>query len=132
MDKMLFCNDGFGAIIISSTYENGQGTLIFDKSVTGGGQYRGQESLKSIVLPETVETSGDFYDCTGLCELYCKATTPPIAFDKFLSYYKGSGTQPYQPIGCIIYVPKESVELYKTAKYWSDYKNYIIGYDFNE
>ena len=131
-DKMLFCNDGFGAIIISSTYENGQGTLIFDKSVTGGGQYSGQESLKSIVLPETVETSGNFYGCTGLCELYCKATTPPIAFYNFLSYYKEGTTQPYQPIGCIIYVPKESVELYKTAKYWSDYESYIIGYDFNE
>ena len=34
MDKMLFCNDGFGAIIISSTYENGQGVITFDGTVT--------------------------------------------------------------------------------------------------
>lgn len=31
-----------------------------------------------------------------------------------------------------IYVPKESVEAYKSAKYWSDYADDIVGYDFEE
>jgi len=29
-----------------------------------------------------------------------------------------------------IYVPRNSVEAYKAAEYWSDYKSYIVGYDF--
>ena len=29
-----------------------------------------------------------------------------------------------------IYVPRASVDAYKTAKYWSNYKSYIYGYDF--
>lgn len=129
-NKMLFCDDGFGAILVSSTFENGQGVLLFDKHVTGGGAYSGEERLKSILLPPTVKTAGNYYECTNLRELYCKATTPPTADSDFLSYYKYGTTKPYQPIGCTIYVPKESVALYKAAKYWSDYDNYIVGYDF--
>lgn len=32
--------------------------------------------------------------------------------------------------GCKIYVPTESVEAYKTAKYWNSYASSIVGYDF--
>lgn len=131
-DKMLFCDNGFGAILVSSIFEDGQGTLIFDKPVTSSGAYSGMERLKSIVLPPTVETMGSFYECTGLKAIYCKATTPPIANSHFLSYYKYGTGNPYQPLACTIYVPQESVELYKTAKYWSDYETRIIGYDFDE
>lgn len=129
-DRMLFCDSGFGAILVSSIFENGQGTLIFDKPVTSSGGYNGMKRLKSIVLPPTIETMGSFYECTGLEEIYCKATTPPAAGDHFLSKY--NVPQGYIPLDCIVYVPNESVELYKNAKYWSDYKNYIVGYDFNE
>lgn len=127
--KMLFCDSGFGAILVSSNYEDGQGLLIFDKPVTCGGYYSGNERLKSIVLPSTVETMGNFYECTGLRELYCKAKMPPIADYNFLSRFTGTS---YKPIECTIYVPKESVELYKTTQHWSNHKNYIVGYDFDE
>ena len=36
----------------------------------------------------------------------------------------------YEPIGCTIYVPTESVDAYKAAEYWSEYADYIVGYDF--
>jgi hypothetical protein len=29
-----------------------------------------------------------------------------------------------------IYVPTESVDAYKRAKYWSDWASAIVGYDF--
>ena len=32
--------------------------------------------------------------------------------------------------GCKIYVPRNSVEAYKAAEYWSDYASDIEGYDF--
>lgn len=129
-DKMLICDSGFGAILVSSTYEAGQGTLIFDKPVTSSGAYNSMERLKSIVLPSTVETMGSFYECTELKTIYCKATTPPIAHEHFLSYYYQSGRQQYKLIPCTIYVPHESVELYKTAEYWSEHSSRIVGYDF--
>lgn len=31
---------------------------------------------------------------------------------------------------CVIYVHNNSVDAYKNAKYWRDYANYIVGYDF--
>lgn len=127
--KMLFCDEGFGAILISSIYEDGQGLLTFDKPVTCGGRYGGNERLQSIILPSTVETMGWFGDCTGLSELYCKAKTPPVADYNFLSRFTGTG---YKPIECKIYVPTESVELYQTAQHWSNHKRYIVGYDFDE
>ena len=34
------------------------------------------------------------------------------------------------PIDCKIYVPMESVEWYTSAKYWSEYADDIVGYDF--
>ena len=33
-------------------------------------------------------------------------------------------------IGCTIYVPRASVSAYKKAAGWSDYADYIVGYDF--
>ena len=36
----------------------------------------------------------------------------------------------YDPLGCDIYVPRESVDAYKTAEGWRDYADDIKGYDF--
>jgi hypothetical protein len=30
-----------------------------------------------------------------------------------------------------IYVPSQSVESYKSAEYWTEYADAIVGYDFN-
>ena len=32
--------------------------------------------------------------------------------------------------GLKIYVPRNSVDAYKSAEYWSDYAANIVGYDF--
>jgi hypothetical protein len=56
-----------------------------------------------------------------LTSVYCKPTTPPTAGNDIF-YINASGRK--------IYVPTESVEAYKSAEYWSDYANYIVGYDF--
>ena len=36
----------------------------------------------------------------------------------------------YEPIGCKIYVPRNSVAAYKSAGGWMNYAAYIVGYDF--
>ena len=84
-------------------------------------------SLTSVVIPDSVTSIGNyaFYDCTSLTSVYCKATTPPTGGNDMFN----SG---YALIGCTIYVPTESVDAYKTAPYWSNYKSYISPYDYSD
>ena len=81
------------------------------------------ESLTSVIIPDSVTTIGDaaFYECRSLTSVYCKAATPPAG---------GSSMFSYNASGRKIYVPMESVNAYKSAEGWSDYKSYIVGYNF--
>ena len=81
------------------------------------------KSLTSLTLPSTTSNISyrAFSYCEALTEIYCKATTPPAleqyAFESVVANRK-------------IYVPRLSVEAYKSSKYWSDYADNIVGYDF--
>ena len=105
--------------------------VTIPKSVysVGGYAFRDCTSLTSITIPENTKSIGyhAFIDCTSLEEVYCKPTTPPSGDSDMFSYYSN---RYYYPIGCKIYVPRASVDAYKAAKYWSDYKSYIEPYDF--
>ena len=79
-------------------------------------------SLTSVTIPDSVTSIyWAFYGCTSLKEVYCKPTTPPTGnscmFDNNALERK-------------IYVPRNSVEAYKSAQCWSEYADYIVGYDF--
>ena len=100
-------------------------SITIGNSVTSIGKYAFYDcsSLTSITIPDSVTSIGSsaFEDCSSLTSVYCKATTPPAGeIDMF--YNNASGRT--------IYVPTESVDAYKSASYWSNYKNYIVGYDF--
>ena len=81
------------------------------------------KSLTSLTLPSTTSNIGyrAFSYCEALTEIHCKATTPPVleqyAFESVVANRK-------------IYVPRLSVEAYKSSQYWSDYADNIVGYDF--
>jgi hypothetical protein len=84
--------------------------------------------LQSVTIPQSVTSIGEyaFYYCENLKSVYCKRPTPPelgaSAFDN-----SDNGTD--KPIGCKIYVPTSSVDLYKAAENWKRYKSYIYGDD---
>ena len=63
----------FGAMLVSNTYEDGQGVLTFDDEVTtiGDNVFAGCERLASIVIPDSVTSLGDdaFYNCAGLVDI---------------------------------------------------------------
>ena len=86
-------------------------------------------SLTNVTIPDSVTSisSGAFSDCRSLAEVYCKATTPPTAYLDGFSYWSALYNN---ASGRKIYVPAESVDAYKTAKYWRDYAADIVGYDF--
>lgn len=108
-------------------------------------------SLKTIDIPDSVETIGEyafsgsttltsvtfgsgitsiggggFLDCVSLNHITCKATTPPTIGQstfRMINQYSQSVKLPINAIQ----VPCDSVDAYKSAQYWSEYANKIVG-----
>lgn len=72
--------------------------------------------LTSIVIPDSVETIREdaFCGCDGLVSITCKATFPPALGDDVFRLVDKSIS---------VYVPEESVDLYKSASQWREFTN---------
>ena len=101
-------------------------SVTIPDSVTTIGDYAfwGCESLTSVTIGDSVTTIGTqtFYQCISLKYVYCKPITPPTEGNGMFLFHNG---EDFCYIGCKIYVPVGSGSLYKAAKYWSDYADYI-------
>ena len=86
------------------------------------------DSLTSVTIPDSVIAIGyeAFYGCTSLTSVYCRPATPPTA-EVYDNYWRAFDENTYSRE---IYVPKESVEAYKSANYWGNYADAIVGYNF--
>ena len=80
-------------------------------------------SLSKVIVPNTVIEIGasSFEDCTSLTEVYCISKTPPNLIGN--RTFDNNASQRY------IYVPQDSVNMYKKANGWNIYAKYIRGYD---
>ena len=100
-------------------------SVTIPDSVTSIGDYEfyNCSSLTNVTIPDSVTSIGvhAFSYCTSLKDIYCKPTTPPNGSSSMFS------NNPSVPK---IYVPRASVDAYKAASYWSNYKSYIEPYDF--
>ncbi len=86
--------------------------------------FLGCNSLEEITIPASVNTLiGAFLSCENLSTIYVKNPVPP-----------STGTWDIVFPGCPsmtkIYVPRESVDAYKSALGWSTHADLIEGYDF--
>ena len=81
--------------------------------------------IETITIPESVTYIGStaFGSCDKLKSVYCKGATPA-------TMSSGTGAFSSNASGRKIYVPVESVEAYKSASYWKNYADDIVGYEF--
>lgn len=79
-------------------------------------------SLVSVVIPDSVTTIEEcaFWGCNNIASIYCKRTTPPTVGENVFSI--GNSLK--------IYVPRASVDAYKSADGWKEYADAIEPYDF--
>jgi hypothetical protein len=90
----------------------GSGVTNIDKEA-----FRYCSGLTEVTIPDSVTSIGQyaFRGCTGLMSITVEAVTPPtITNSTFESSYRNP-----------IYVPEESVDIYKTATNWKRYASYI-------
>ena len=122
-----YYDDEFGAKIDynSFNYNTGEGVIKFKGDVTEIGYYAFYMciELKSIYIPSSVEEFGmmALYGCRNIRKIYCLGVDPPRGADRMFAGL---------PSDMMIYVPMESVDKYKKAWYWSDYKSRIVGCNF--
>ena len=82
--------------------------------------------IQNITIPNSVTTIkyGAFQKCLSLSKVYCKPNIPPTVKSNYESIFGENASDRK------IYVPTQSVNLYKTATGWKTYASYIVGYDF--
>jgi hypothetical protein len=75
-------------------------------------------SLTEITIPKNVTKiyMQAFDGCSGLTRITCLAVTPPTLDDKYVFNNTNN---------CPIYVPAESVSIYKAASVWSSFNSRI-------
>jgi hypothetical protein len=83
----------------------------------GQGSFAYCDDLTSVIIPNSMlEIGGSaFYGCRGLSSVQINAVTPPTAGIEIFGW----------TTDCPIWVPAESVELYKTSYTWSRYSDRI-------
>lgn len=95
--------------------------------------FRDCTNLGKISFSKDIEYVGQYIclDCTALKSVYFNSITPcelrPDAFT-YTAYH--DIVEYYPKLDCTIYVPRESLDVYKSANGWKEYASQIEGYDF--
>jgi hypothetical protein len=126
---------------------SGLTSVTIPDSVTTIGEFafNGCSGLTSVTIGNSVTSIGErvFSGCDDLTSVTVKAKTPPIGervfsgCDDLTSVTVKAKTPPTKSFSILylygsLYVPKESVNLYKRTSPWSKFKKNIIGVNFSD
>lgn len=91
-------------------------------------------SLKTLTLPSTLKILRylAFHNCGGLKTVYCKAINPPSILNNNDTVETSTGPfdNPWSYFG-MLYVPNQSLSIYKTTTAWSHYASNMEGWMFD-
>ena len=123
--KSITIPNGVSKILASTFQSTSLTSVTIPDSVTSiGSRAFYSNALTSVTIPENVTSieGNAFYYSRSLKTLYCRPINPPTLSNNtvFYSY----------PSDFTIYVPSGSVDAYKSAQYWSDFADRIVGYEF--
>lgn len=103
-------------------YKSGLESIELPHGITtiGSSAFYGCKNLLTAVIPASVTKLGGstFCYCENFKTLYCNAAVPPSGAGNLFAGVTSDYT---------IYVPLDSVNEYKTATYWKDYADRIVG-----
>ena len=112
---------------------SGLTSVTIGNSVTSIGDYAFEycSSLTSVTIPNSVTSIGEgaFYGCKSLSAIFNYATSPQVIDSEVFGggEFEHDGVK-YGPVDksiCKLYVPQESINFYKVALVWRDFKNIL-------
>ena len=128
--KSVKFNDGGNTITIKDSAFEGchtLSTLTIPSSISSGlyinsRAFYGCVALAKVDLGSYIKSIGEnaFYRIAGALTVTCGASTPPTGATQMFPIS--------QTVDLTIKVPSSRVDTYKSAQYWSDYADYIVGY----
>lgn len=109
-----------GLAAFNSCYELTKITLPKKLKTIGANAFNSCSSLREITLPENLETIGDraFNSCSNLKIINIESSTP-FTLESTNVFPKVSGNR--------YYVPKGTLETFKSATNWSSYASYLYS-----
>ena len=126
-NPMFDSREGCNAVINTATNTLVMGctntTIPQDVVAIGNKAFKGRNNLHKLIIPEGIQNIGEnaFEGCDSLNNIVCLAPIPPTCeANTFSNIYKH----------CILQVPEEYIETYKSTMYWRSFFN-IISTDIN-
>lgn len=152
-----YCTDDHRSLIsdgvIRFTITKNISEIVIPEGVTAIGSliFSNPKSVKKIIVPEGVKRAEmyAFIGCPNLEEIHLPSTMEAFGYNPFEGYWNGTivdtriylkAQRPpeldFEPSyinysNLTIFVPKESLDLYRSSSDWEGLKDRIFGYDFN-
>ena len=116
-------------------FEIPESVIYHDKTFTvteiAEGAFENNKNLTDVIIPSSISGIGDkaFKGCTNLESITVYITTPiNLSVAEARGTTRSDGSSIFEGVNketCVLYVPDGSVELYKAAPVWKDFKHIV-------